>query len=93
MNFPVFARGFSPNDSKGRSLVVDYNCEIECSGVRVKPGDLIFADFEGIVVIPKGFEEEVLLAAEEKFYEENKVREELNSGKSVVKVFERYGIL
>ena len=53
MKFPVFATGIKPVDSKGRSLVIDFNCPIECGDIIVHPGDLIFADINGIVVIPK----------------------------------------
>lgn len=93
MNFPTFAKGFTPNDSKGRNLVIDYNCPIVCGGVKVRPQDLILADYEGIVVIPKGMEEKVLIKAEEKFNSENTVRSEIEFGKSMTEVFEKYKIL
>lgn len=93
MGFPTFAKGYSPNDSKGRNLVIDYNCLIVCGGIRVNPGDLIMADFEGIVVVPRDIEETVLLSAEKKFYGENIVRKELAKGKSIVEVFDKYKIL
>ncbi len=53
MNFPVYYAGIRPLDSKGRGLVVDYDVPVECGEVLVTPGDLIFADFDGVVVIPK----------------------------------------
>ncbi len=93
MKYPVFARGHSACDSNGRSIVVDYNVPIVCGGVKVNPGDMVFADYEGIVVIPKGYEEEILLASEEKFYGENKVRSELAAGEKASVVFKKYGIL
>src|ERR1700676_4238321 len=52
LGFPVFARGIKPVDSKGRGLVGDYNVPVDCGGVLVSPGDLVFADYDGVMVIP-----------------------------------------
>jgi regulator of RNase E activity RraA len=52
LGFPVFASGMKPVDSRGRGLVVDYNVPVECGGVTVAPGDLIVADFDGVVAVP-----------------------------------------
>src|ERR1700760_2599355 len=59
LGFPVFARGIKPVDSKGRGLVLDYNVPVECGGVIVNPGDLVFADYDGVVVIPGAVVHEV----------------------------------
>lgn len=93
IKYPVFTRGHSACDSNGRSIVVEYNIPIMCGGVKINPGDLVFADYEGVVVVPGGYEEEVLLAAEEKFYGENKVRGELAAGVKPSIVFDKYHIL
>src|SRR3712207_6567599 len=53
MAFPVFASGISPLDAKGRLRVFAYRCAIECGGVLVEPGDIIFGDLDGVVVIPQ----------------------------------------
>ncbi|NMB16017.1 MAG: RraA family protein, partial [Firmicutes bacterium] len=66
---------------------------IECGGVRVCPGDFIFGDNDGIVVIPEAVTNEVLVKALEKVAAENIVREELKKGKSAKEVYEKYGIL
>src|SRR5262249_44728326 len=52
MQYPVFAKGISSYDSHGRSDVVAYDVPIDCDGVRVEPGDIIFGDYDGVVVIP-----------------------------------------
>jgi 4-hydroxy-4-methyl-2-oxoglutarate aldolase len=93
MGFPVFARGYKPMDSKGRGLVVDYNCPLQCGDVRVHPGDLVFGDFDGVVVIPAGVAERVVDAALEKVGKEDRIRAELRQGKSLRAVFDKYGIL
>src|SRR2546422_11386167 len=51
LGFPVFAAGIKPVDSRGRGVVIDYNVPVDCAGVLVSPGDLVFADYDGVVVI------------------------------------------
>lgn len=90
MGFPVFYRGIRPLDSKGRGLVIAYDVPIVCGEVRVHPGDLIYADFDGIVVVPKAAEAEVFLRAREKVENENHSRLELMGGKSLREVYDKY---
>ena len=93
MRFPVFVRGISPYDSKGRSEVMDIDCPIRCGDVLVHPGDIMFADYDGAVCIPQDLAEDVVRLAEEKVSGENTVREELAQGIPVKEVFAKYGIL
>jgi len=93
LGFPVFAAGIKPVDSKGRGLVVDYNVPVRCGEVLVQPGDLIFADFDGIVVVPAGMVEETLRLAAEKVSRENDSRKELMEGAYLSEVYEKYGVL
>ncbi len=93
MDFPVFYAGIRPLDSKGRGLVVAYDVPVMCGGVLVNPGDLIFADFDGIVVIPQAIEEKVIEMAMEKVNAENLSRKELLDGKSLREVYDKYKVL
>jgi regulator of RNase E activity RraA len=93
LNFPTFCKGLTPYDSLGRMDVVARDIPIICGGIRVSPGDLIYADIDGIVVVPQDMTEEVVEKAWEKVQGENKVREELRSGTGVVETFRKYGIL
>lgn len=93
MGFPVFTTGFKPVDSKGRSEVVDYRCPIQCGGVNINPGDIIFGDIDGIVAIPPDVAIEVINKAYEKVGGENKVRDAILSGMGAAEVYEKYGIL
>ena len=52
LGFPVFAAGIKPVDSKGRGIVLDHNRPLVCGGIRVSPRDVVFADYDGVVVIP-----------------------------------------
>ncbi len=93
LKFPLFLRGTHPADSKGRTDVIDYDCVITCGGVTVHPGDLIFGDFDGIVVVPQEVEEECIRLAFEKVEAENVVRGELLAGASAEEVWNKYHIL
>jgi regulator of RNase E activity RraA len=93
LGFPVFCRGIHPADSLGRIDVDAHDVPIECGGVQVNPGDLLLADHDGVVVVPRGAAEETLARAEEKVRGENLVRDSLAAGMSVKEAFRRYGIL
>ncbi len=93
MDFTLFCRGFNPLDSKGRTDVIAHNVTIECGGVTVHPGDLVFGDYDGIVVIPANAAEETLRRAYEKVDAENVVREAILAGASAREVWNTYHIL
>lgn len=93
LGFPVFAAGIKPVDSRGRGLVIHYNVPILCGGIVVTPGDLIVADFDGVVTIPAPRLEETLALAREKVTKENHSREDLRKGAYLSDVYERYGVL
>jgi len=93
LGFPVFAAGIKPVDSRGRGLMVDYNVPVECGGVLVHPGDLVFADFDGIVVVPATAVEETVRLATDKVTRENHTRAELLAGGYLRDVYAKYGVL
>ena len=93
MDFPVFASGFTPLDSKGRLDGLYFNKPIKIGDCLVEPGDWVFADIDGVVVVPQRLAEQAFAQAMEKVSGENKVREELAAGKSVRETFAKYGIL
>ena len=93
MQFPVFMTGLSPADSNGRGEVIAYNTPIECGGVRVNPGDIVFGDIDGVVVIPQAVEAEVIHAALEKVSSEDRTRDALRDGATLREVYDKYGIL
>jgi 4-hydroxy-4-methyl-2-oxoglutarate aldolase len=93
LGFPVFAAGIKPVDSRGRGLVLDYNVPVECGGVMVNPGDLVFADYDGVVVVPGAIVPETVRMATDKVSRENKSRQELMAGAYLKDVYEKYGVL
>ena len=93
MQFPTFAAGINCADSLGRIDVKAAGVPIVCGGVTVNPGDLVLADHDGVVVVPSRATAEVLAKAEEKVSGENKVREELASGRGLWETFRAYGVI
>jgi len=92
-NWPVFSRGRYCQDSSVRTQVTDFRCPIEVAGVWVEPGDLVFGDLDGVVVIPKRVETEVLTGALEKARGEKVVRKAIEDGMTATEAFATYGIL
>jgi len=92
-DWPVFSRGRFAQDSAVRTQVIDYRCPIEIAGVHVEPGDLIFGDLDGVVIVPRKVESEVIPRALEKARGEKLVRKEIEAGMSSTDAFRKYGIL
>ena len=89
----IISMSFSPADSYGRVEAVAYNVETRCGGVRVRPGDLVIGDYDGVVVIPAEVAEEAIARAEEKARAEDIVREELKKGIPVEETYRKYGVI
>ena len=93
MRFPVFHGGIGPLDTKGRARMVQRNVPVECAGVKVRDGDIVFGDVDGVVVIPQERAAEVLARAKDKVAGEGRTRDELRQGRLLREVFEKYRIL
>jgi regulator of RNase E activity RraA len=93
LGFPVFYAGIRPLDSKGRGRVMAYDVPVRCGDVLVNAGDLIFADLDGVVVVPAKLEDEVFRRAAEKVSAENATRRELLKGRTLREVYAEYGVL
>lgn len=91
--WPVFSRGAYAQDAFVRAAVLDYRVRVEVDGVTVAPGDLIFGDRDGVLVIPRRVEEEVLERAIEKANTEIVVRRAINDGMSSTEAFSTFGVL
>jgi 4-hydroxy-4-methyl-2-oxoglutarate aldolase len=93
MGLPVFCTGRRPLDSCGRGIVVDFDVPIAIDGVLCSPGDLVLGDSDGVIIIPRSVENDVLAQAWQKANSEDTVREALASGTSLGEVFRLHGIL
>jgi regulator of RNase E activity RraA len=92
-HFPVFAKSRCVYDSLHRQRVIDVDIPVEIDGVRFEPGDLVVADADGVVVVPKRVEEDVLKLAFAKVLGENQVRDAIREGMSSREAFKTFGIL
>ena len=93
MGLPVFHGGIAPLDSKGRGEIVAIDVPIVCDGVRVNSGDLVFGDTDGVVVVPRAVEADVLRRAINKINGERHSMRELEEGAFLRDVYAKYGVL
>ena len=93
MGFPVYCSGILPLDSNGRARVMDCDVPVQCGEVLVRPGELVFADYDGIVVVPEAVEGKVLDEALDKAGKESETRKLLQAGKSLREVYDTIGVL
>lgn len=93
LGIPCFSYGSYAQDQAPRGRVLDYRVSIEANGVRVEPGDIIFGDRDGVLVIPRKVEKEVIRQAAEKVAGENQVALAIKSGMGVCEAFARYGVM
>jgi 4-hydroxy-4-methyl-2-oxoglutarate aldolase len=93
MGFPIWARGTCLYDSKDRNRVIDVDVPVEIDGVRFSPGDLVVADIDGVVVVPRAVEEQVVRHAWNKVHDENVVRQAIADGMTATAAFQKYGVL
>ena len=93
MQFPVFATARCMYDSLHRQRVIDVDIPVEIDGVRFHPGDLVFADADGIVVIPQEVEQEVIEKSLIKVEAENVTRTEIRNGMKATEAYQKYGVL
>jgi 4-hydroxy-4-methyl-2-oxoglutarate aldolase len=93
LEFPVFHGGIGPLDSKGRGKMVERDVPVMCAGVLVRPGDFVFGDADGVVVIPQNAADEAFSTALAKVAAETTTRAELAAGEKLGEVFRRHGIL
>ncbi|MGX1791022.1 RraA family protein [Bosea sp. NPDC055332] len=93
LGFPVFHGGIGPLDTKGRAEMMAADEPVELGGARVAPGDFIFGDVDGVVIVPRAIAPEAIRRALAKIEAEDSTREELLAGNSLRSVFERHGVL
>jgi regulator of RNase E activity RraA len=93
MDFPVFAAGFCPLDSKGRLDGIAHGEPITIGTCVIRPGDWVMGDIDGVVVVPQRLSAEAFARALQKVTGENRVRDELARGRGLREVFAEYRIL
>lgn len=93
LGLPVFSFGGFAQDQGPRGKVVDWRVAVEINGVRVRPGDIVFGDLDGVLVIPREAEVEAIRRGLEKVSAENRVRDAIRAGMSTVEAFRTFGVM
>jgi regulator of RNase E activity RraA len=93
MGFPCFARATIVYDSRDRQRVIDLDVPVEIDGVVFAPGDLVIADADGVVVVPRAVEAAVVRRAWDKVHAENRVRDAIKNGMKATEAYKKYGVL
>lgn len=93
-SFPTFSWGSYAQDQGVRGQVVDFRCTIRfANGTVARPGDLVFGDVDGVLVVPSEHEIDILAAARAKVRGENVVRDAIEAGMSARQAYDTYGIM
>lgn len=90
MGFPVYARGVVPITARGRITQESFNCLIRIGDVQVRPGDIVVADINGVVVIQLEKLDEVVAHAEVLMDKEERMKADLLAGMDVLAVDAKY---
>lgn len=93
LGFPAFSYGGYAQDQGPRGKVIAYRIPIEIEGVTIAPGDILFGDLDGVCVIPRDQEKEIIQAALEKASAEKVVAEAIENGMEASAAFQRYGVM
>jgi regulator of RNase E activity RraA len=93
LGFPTFSLGSYAADQGVRGKVIDYRVPIILGGVVVNPGDIVFGDRDGIIIVPQQLERSVFEGAIEKSRGEKLVKKALEEGMSSVNAYKKFGIM
>ncbi len=93
LGFPVFALGIVPSTLVSHYRFAAANIPVTCDGVAVNPGDLVAADQDGVVVVPRAKAAEVLAVAEDMDVKEHSMYGYIEKLKSIVQAVKQFGRL
>lgn len=93
MGFSVWALGTNLLDSLHRQRVIDVDVPVEIGGIEFRSGDLVIADIDGVVVVPRELEAEAIRRAWEKVHAENVTRDAIRGGMLAGEAYRKYGVL
>lgn len=91
LGFPVFGTGRCIRDIRRRGYMAAYNVPVSCGNIEVAPGDVIFADANGVIVIPQAHFHALYTELDNAYNEEMATEEGLRSGGEARALFDRYG--
>jgi regulator of RNase E activity RraA len=91
VQFPVYALGPVPSTSVGHYRFAGADISIVCDGVEVNPGDIIVADQDGVVVVPKAHAAEILIKAQALDNSEHSMYPFIEKYHSIVEAVQKFG--
>ena len=91
IQFPVLSKGRYCKDTRRRGIVTSKNRSVVIDGVTIRKNDLIFADRDGIVVIPRAVEHEVMERALKAMADERRILVDIAQGADTGTLVQRYG--
>jgi regulator of RNase E activity RraA len=93
IGFPVYAVGIVPSTSVHHYRFAGANVPVTCDGVEVKAGDIVAADQDGVVVVPRGDAQKVLALAQEMDFKEHSMYAYIEKLKSIEEAVKKFGRL
>jgi len=93
LGYPVWCRGTLPLDCKGRTAVTAWRQPAVVGGLHVRPGDLVVADGDGVVIVPAELADETIRRALAKASKERGLRDALEAGSTLRAAYDRFGVL
>jgi regulator of RNase E activity RraA len=93
IGFPVFATGTVPSTSVAHYRFAGSNIPVVCDGVTVNPGDIVAADSDGVVIVPRAQAAEVLATAQEMDFKEHSMYAYIEKLKSIEEAVKKFGRL
>lgn len=93
LNFPTFGYGRYAQDQGPRGKVLDFRIPIEIRNVKINPGDIVFGDLDGVCIVPREVETDIIRLALEKARGEKLVKKAIENGMSAVDAFAKFGIM
>ena len=93
IGFPVYASGIVPSTSAGHYRAVGSNQPVVCDGVKVNAGDIVAADSDGVVVIPRDIAPKVLVMSQQLDFKEHSMYAWIENTKSIQDAVKKFGRL
>jgi regulator of RNase E activity RraA len=93
IGFPVYATGIVPSTSVSHYRFAGAEIPVTCDGVEVNPGDIVAADGDGVVIVPRAKAKEVLAIAQEMDFKEHSMYSIIEKYKSIQEAVKRFGRL
>jgi regulator of RNase E activity RraA len=93
IGFPVYATGINPATSAGHYRAVSSDVALDCDGVKVNSGDIVAADSDGVVVVPRDIAPKILVLSQQLDFKEHSMYAYIENTKSIEDAVKKFGRL